>query len=145
MLAEVAEFKPPWKKLWILLRKDRDFLAELQWRRQLEKASARSGRLMVIEEVAPIAEGHAAGVKRVLCLCACGNTKIVQARDILRARASSCSANCRHRLDIRHPHFKNQRTLSRKTQKLIRLGPPKWDPELGKGVFADGYSPTKKG
>jgi hypothetical protein len=141
MLAKVAEFKSAWKVPF----EDKDFFAELTWRRQLDKASARSGRLMVIEEVAPIAEGQAAGVKRVLCLCACGNTKIVQARDILRARAISCSANCRHRLDIRHPHFKNQRTLSRKTKKLIRLGPPKWDPELRKGVFADGYSPTKKG
>jgi hypothetical protein len=124
--------------------KDPDLAAELQWRWALSKERLRSGRLLMIRRTQFPGRKNT-GPARVLALCACGNTKICQLGDLRRQRIISCSANCRHRLDIRHPHRKDQRTLSRKTKKLIRLGPPKWDPELKRGVFADGYSPAKKG
>ena len=85
-------------------------------------ARSRSGRLKMIQD-------------KVLCLCACGNTKLVLIQDIIWGRATACSGNCRARLDIRHPHYSSQRILSKKTGQLIQEGPPIWDPVLRKGVF----------
>jgi hypothetical protein len=140
MLAEVPEFKLTYRRLWDKYRNNpliKDIQAEWLWRKKLEHKYVRSGRLKMIEEVGPIAEGQAKGVMRVLALCACGNTKVVQLRDLVKGRAYSCSANCRHRLTIRHPHRSRQRIHSRKTGKLIRLGSPKWDPVLRKGIFEE--------
>jgi hypothetical protein len=118
-------------------------VGEKIWREQSAKAHPRSGRLKVVEKnVAVIAGGQAKGVVKALALCACGNTRVVQMRDIYRGRAAYCGEHCRQRLMIRNPHCSTQRIHSRKTGKLIRLGPPKWDPVLRKGVFSDGV-PTK--
>jgi hypothetical protein len=112
-----------------------DSEGEWEWT-MTHRKPLRSGRLLLIERL-PILEGITVPA-RVLTLCACGNTKICQLGDFRRERVRFCSANCRQRFDIRHPHCPNQRMLSFRTGKLLRLGPPKWDPVLKKGVFADG-------
>jgi hypothetical protein len=117
--------------------------AEEKWRWKLRNESLRSGRLKMVER--RMAGRRDTGLARVLAMCACGRTKVCLLRDLRLRRVGFCSANCRQRLNIRHPHWSNQRILSFKTGKVIRLGPPRWDPELRAGVFADGYSPAKKG
>jgi hypothetical protein len=115
---------------WIAKRNRRLRKAEkILWARK------RSGRLRMVEKI-PGDKG------RVLALCACGKTKVVWQRNIRWGQAEYCSANCRQRFDIRHPHWRNQRMLSRRTGKVIRLGPPKWDPVTKKGVFSDGFIPA---
>jgi hypothetical protein len=113
------------------------FDRERNWQKQAADYRPVSGRLKMVEEAAPYTQGHAAGMLRLLCLCACGATKVVFARDIRTGRARSCGANCRSRLDIRQPHRVNQIIYRRKTGRLVRVGPPRWDPALRKGVFAE--------
>jgi hypothetical protein len=115
---------------------------EFLWRLRLRKEYLRSGRLRMVER--RMAGRKDTGPARVLTLCACGRTKVCQLRDLRLRRVAFCSANCRQRLVIRHPHRSTQRIHSFKTGKLIRLGPPRWDPELRAGVFADGYSPVQR-
>jgi hypothetical protein len=71
---------------------------------------------------------------RVLCLCACGKTKVFLKKDIVQERAERCGWDCRRDRIIRHPHRSDQEILNHRGE-VIKRGPPKWDPVLRKGVF----------
>jgi hypothetical protein len=104
-----------------------------EWGKQKEIENFRkvSGRLKVIEPV----EGT--DPPRVLCLCACGATKVFLKRDIIQERATRCHSDCTRDRRIRQPHRSDQEILNNKGE-VIKRGPPKWDPVLKMGVFTTG-------
>lgn len=135
-LLEPEEFSPGWN---MRARKRRR-----RWKQKIERLAStirigrRSHRLRVIEPAPPHLTGGNAGKPRVLCLCACGRTKIVAWHDILWRRAKGCSGNCRSRLKIFYPHTVRQRIHSARTGILRQEGPPVWDSGLRKGIFQKG-------
>jgi hypothetical protein len=96
--------------------------------KRVEALGKVSGRLKMIEPV----EGT--DPPRVLCLCACGNTKVFLKRDIIQERARQCDWDCKRDRFIRRPHAKCQEILNHQRE-VIQKGPPKWDPVLRMGVF----------